>query len=276
MLPCVLLTPDIFSSLHTFILPSLSPSFLSQFGSEFVLAGHTTGSPRTPGRNVIQQSGAKACLDIKHQASNLRGVNLNIAVSCRLPRSLERARVKRKKAPGIFILYLQKALGGMWPYWCLIRPLNSRLVCGEKVRRMSKLVHVRKLPCCLQISSFSRSTRHVWGQFLCHKSVVKAGFPMHRFICCRLTTNRFPQLIYYWRLLCCMQSFPLVDYVCCFLSCTVNTNMLWTFWKTQRKYWTRPQTWGLSLDALRPRLNVETHCMPNECKHTNKQSHTIM
>lgn len=100
---------------------------------------------------------------------------------------------------------------------------------------------------------------HFWDQ----EKGATAGFPMHGFICCRPTTNRFPQLIYYWRLLCCMQNFPL-DYVSCLLSRT-----------DKHKYPVNlRQTTGLFLQleevsVVKPSLNVKLHSVLNEHKHTH-------
>lgn len=160
-LPCI--PPSCHSSLHPFH-PSSAQSLCKE-GIPLVLPGPL-------GRNVVQQSGERGLFGYQTSSSNLRGVNLNIAVSCRLPRSLGRVREreKRKKGPWNIRLMLPKVFyflfsGGTWQYCCQRQPLNSRLV-GRENRTLSKLAHVRVLPYCLQKSSFSRFTRHVWGPFL--------------------------------------------------------------------------------------------------------------
>lgn len=127
---------NIFPSLHTSVLPSLSPSFSSQLGSEFVLRGHTTGSPRTPWEKCRSAVQCEGLFGYQTSSSNLHGVNLNIAVSCRLPHSPKRARERREKRALEYSSYALKSItfsGGTWPCHCQKkRPLNSRVVGGKR------------------------------------------------------------------------------------------------------------------------------------------------
>lgn len=219
--------------------PSLSPSFFIPAWLRVCVrrAYHWfSQDPWEKCRSAVQCEGL---FGYQTSSSNLHGVNLNIAVSCRLPHSSERARESKKTQEYSYRAFKSITLsGGAWPYIPLSKTTPEQQTCGwEKVSSLSKLAHVRVRPHCLEISSFSRFTRHIWVLFLDQDEAAKAGFPMHGFICCSPTTNRFPQLIYYWRLLCCLQNFPLVDYVSCLLSCTTNTNILCV--KTETKHWTQ-------------------------------------
>lgn len=142
---------------------------------------------------------------------------------------------------------------------------------------MSKLAHVRMLPSCLQISSFSRSTRHDWGPFLEGRREWRQDFPFIDLFVAGSPQIDFPSW-WYWRLLCCMQNFPLVDYVCCSLSCTTSTNILWSLWQKPELFLRlalKPFS-GVahfySEGSIKPSLNVEMHRTPNESTHEHTQT----
>lgn len=148
-----------------------------------------------------------------------------MAVSCRLPYSPGRTKERKEKWALEYSSYVFKSirfLGGTWQYYCQKRPLKW---VGKK-GSLSKLEHVRVQPYYFKYPVFPDPQDTSGCRFWDQEKGASAGFPMHGFIRCRSTTNRFPQLIYYPCLLYCMQNFPLVDYVSWSLSHATNTNIL--------------------------------------------------
>lgn len=137
MLPCVLLTLNIFSALHTSILPSpLSILFIPARLTVCVRRAYHWFSqdPWEKCRSAVQCEGL---FGYQTSSSNLHGVNLNIAVSCRLPRGPGRAREgekeKRKLEYSFYVAFKCITFyGGAWPHSCQKRPLSSRLVGGRR------------------------------------------------------------------------------------------------------------------------------------------------
>lgn len=75
----------------------LCPSFHPSLAQSLYLGGHTTASPRTPGRNVVLQPSPRACLDIKHQAATSTGLiqTSQFPVVCPTVHRARERRVKR-------------------------------------------------------------------------------------------------------------------------------------------------------------------------------------
>lgn len=185
MLPCVLLTLNFFfrclaAYLHATVPLSFSPSFSSQPGPKFVLGGHTAGSPRTPWEKC--RSAAVQCEGLfgyQTSSSNLHGVKLNIAVSCRLPHGPERAQERKGKKRALqYSSHAFKSVifsGRTWSYCCQKDLWTADLWVGKG--SLSKLPHVRVLPFCLQISSFSRSQDMSGGCFWTRRRERRQDFP---------------------------------------------------------------------------------------------------
>lgn len=171
MLPCVLLTLNIFFpfSLHTSILSAISPFFLSQLDSRVYVRRAYHWFSRDPWEKCHSAVQLEDLFRYQTSTTNLCGVNLNISVSCRLPR-----RKGTKYSP--YILLCLKKADGSAP----TATSEKKTYWGGK--SMDKWAHVRILVFSLKICRFSTSTRHVWGAFVGPQKRVKAGFPMHKFI----------------------------------------------------------------------------------------------
>lgn len=189
MLPCVLLTLSIFfflAYLHPFshltilFIPAWLRVCLSRAYHRF------SQDPWEKCRSAVQCEGL---FGYQTSSSNLCGFNLNISVSCRLS---HRKRVREKELWMLipFLTTSQEA----WP----LCSNSNLLIVDLRVKKGLKYEQVgtcQDVPILLTNIQFFQIHKTWLGSLSEKEKGVKAGFPIHRFICCWHTTNRFPQLM---------------------------------------------------------------------------------
>lgn len=181
--------------LQMFFLPHTLPSPITlpgpaRPGPAFAKAGIAAGSPRTP-REKCRFSRARCkggLFGYLTSSGNLCRVNLNIAVSCRLPRGPEstRKRKKRKKEP-------LKRLS------CVF----ERIVLSESTVQMTPESYTcRYERVCACLDGTIVLTGFQFFHMTCLRGGIQekaatVGFPLLGFIYRKPTTNRFPQPVYH-------------------------------------------------------------------------------